>query len=145
LLAAFDSRVAAAVTDGGVMHFAGSPNPFGFSREMSSKLEGKFGKFVYLPQLKQYLLAGETPTDFHELQALIAPRSYLDMNSTTDPWQGGLSASRKLRRLYTFLGAPEKYDYTVFDGGHGFPGPMRIRAYEFLDRFLKPDHRSASQ
>jgi hypothetical protein len=136
-LAAYDSRISAVVTDGGVIHFSGNPNPFGWCREFPTKQDGRVGKWRYMPQLKPYLLAGETPTDFHELQALIAPRPYLDMNSVQDTWKSGLSASKKLRRLYAFLGAPGQFDYYVFDGGHSFPEPMRAKAYAWLDQFLR--------
>jgi hypothetical protein len=63
------------------------------------------------------------------------------MNSVADSWKTGLAASRGLRRLYAFLGAPEHFDYFVFDGGHSFPRPIRSKAYEWLDRYLKPGTR----
>lgn len=143
LLAAFDRRIAAAISVGGVMHFSGNPNPFGWCREFPTKLDGRVGNWRYMPSLKPYLLAGETPTDFHELQSLIAPRPYWDMNSVSDTWRSGLVASIKLRRLYAFLGVPGNFDYSVFDGAHSFPEPMRPKAYAWLDVHLKHSNETA--
>lgn len=137
LLAAFDERIKAVVSNGGLIPFTGSPNPFTWVRELAAPTAGRVAKFQYMPPLGKYLLAGETPTDMHEMQALIAPRPYLDMNSVSDTWKPGLSAAMKLRRLYKFLGAPENFDYYVFDGPHSFPPPIRERAYRWLDTHLR--------
>lgn len=140
LLAAYDERIAAAVSNAGIMHFAGSANPFAWARQAVEEGAG-VSRFTYMAPLRKYLQAGETPTDWHELQALIAPRPYLDMNSVGDTWKSGLAAARQLRRLYRFLGAPDAFDYHVYDGGHSFPKPIRERAYAWLDRTLRPRTR----
>jgi dienelactone hydrolase len=137
VLAAFDGRIKSVVSVGGVMHFSGAANPFAFAREFPAPSYGRVGRWQYLPRLKPYLLAGETPTDWHELQALIAPRPYLDMNAVEDAWKPGLAAAIKLRRLYAFLGFPDRFDYFVFDGRHAFAAPVHPKAYAWLDLYLK--------
>jgi dienelactone hydrolase len=144
VLAAFDPRVKTAVTVGGIIHFSGAANPFAWAREFPAPSYGRVGRWQYLPKVKAYLLAGETPTDWHELQALIAPRPYLDMNAVEDAWKPGLVAAVKLRRLYAFLGAPDRFDYYVFDGKHAFAAPVHPRAFAWLDRHLASGSPSAS-
>ena len=136
-LTAFDDRIAVAVTDGGMSMMAGNPNPYGWCRQENTS--GSFvDQFFYMPKLRPYLDSGLVPFELHEIQALIAPRPYFDMNSVgSDNWAAGIAASRKVRRVYELYGKPDRLEYHVYDGPHGFRPDMRQAAYEWLDHWLK--------
>ncbi len=136
-LAAFDDRISVAVSDGGMGMMAGNPNPYGWCRQEDTNGSG-VDQFFYMPKLRPYLDSGLVPFDLHEIQALIAPRAYFDMNSTViDNWAAGIAASRKVRKVYQLYGKPDRLEYHVYDGSHGFRPDMRKAAYEWLDRWLK--------
>ena len=137
-LAAFDDRVAAAVTDGGMYMIAGDSNPFRWCRQQDTSDTG-VAQFFGMPKMRSYLESGNVPFDLHEIQALLAPRPYLDMNSVMaeDNWRGGVAAARKVGRVYQLYGKPDHFANRVFDGPHGFRPDMRKVAYEWLDRWLK--------
>jgi len=85
----------------------------------------------------------ETPFDMHELLALIAPRPLFLSTSDEDfvfP-NAGWSARRSLARLepvYSLLNGIGNIEGHFFNGGHSFPTEVSSRAYEWLDRWLKP-------
>jgi dienelactone hydrolase len=85
----------------------------------------------------------QVPFDQHMMLALIAPRPLLLSTSDEDfvfP-NSGWSVRRSLARLqpiYEALGAAGHLDAYFFSGGHTFPGHASVRAYEWLDRWLKP-------
>lgn len=128
-LAAFDDRIAAAVSDGGMIPIAGDTNPFRWCLD----------PFFYMPALRPYLERGDVPFDLHEIMALIAPRAYLDMNASPGDtwWKAGVAAAVHARRVYRLYGAEDHFANRVFDGQHGFRPNMRAVAYEWLERWLK--------
>jgi hypothetical protein len=84
----------------------------------------------------------QTPFDMHELLSLIAPRPLFLSTSDEDfvfP-NAGWSARRALARLgpvYSLLKEPGKLEGYFFKGGHSFPKDVSLRAYEWLDRWLR--------
>jgi hypothetical protein len=87
----------------------------------------------------------QTPFDMHEVLALIAPRPLFLSTSDEDfvfP-NGGWSARRAMARVkpvYSLLGHAGNIDDYYFSGGHNFPENVSTRAYEWLDRWLRPEH-----
>jgi hypothetical protein len=85
----------------------------------------------------------QTPFDMHELLALIAPRPLFLSTSDEDfvfP-NGGWSARRSLARVepvYKLLNGAGNIQGHFFSGGHSFPVDVSGRAYEWLNRWLKP-------
>lgn len=139
-LAAFDERIAAVVSDGGMIMIAGDSLPFRWCRQGGPEASINYDHFAYMPRLRPYLEHGNVPFDLHEIMALIAPRPYLDMNSAGDTWwKSGVVAATKVRRVYRLYGAEDHFANRVFDGPHGFRPDMRTVAYEWLERWLKGD------
>jgi dienelactone hydrolase len=142
-LAAFDERIAAVVSDGGMIMIAGDPTPFRWSRLGGPEASIIYDHFAYMPRMRPYIERGSVPFDFHEIMALIAPRPYLDMNSVPGDtwWKGGVVAATKVRQVYRLYGAEDRFANRVFDGPHGFRSNMRPLAYEWLERWLqRGDH-----
>jgi predicted esterase len=76
--------------------------------------------------------------DHLDLAGLIAPRPLLIESGTEDPIFPVAAARREhelLATLYQLLGAPDRLEHDVFDGGHRWHGD---RAYPFLERWLGP-------
>ncbi|MBW3622946.1 MAG: alpha/beta fold hydrolase [Armatimonadetes bacterium] len=74
--------------------------------------------------------------DLPELIALAAPRPLLIQNGTDDPLytlEVVKAQFARVKRLYERLGAPEKVDLDLFEGGHRWNG---AKAYEWVDRWL---------
>lgn len=135
-LAAFDERIVATVSNGGMAMFAGNPNPFRWAREGSAGSDTQ--RFVYLPKLRPYLESGDVPFDLHEIQALIAPRAYLDINCAPgDLWKGAIVAARKVAPVYNLYQRPDRFKHRVFDGPHSFQPTMKTVAYDWLQRWLQ--------
>src|SRR5579885_758924 len=131
-LAAFDTRIGAAVVSCGLGPLAGSPKPFAWARR-----DG----FVHFPRLHAYLEAGIAPFDFHEVMALVAPRTLFNFSARQDPIFSNATAieaaGRQLEKVYRLCGAPENLRFVMQDGPHGFPAAVRQQAYQFLDRWAK--------
>lgn len=74
--------------------------------------------------------------DHVDLGALVAPRPLLVETGTDDPIFPVDAATREVARLahvYAALGASEKLEHDVFDGGHRWNGEL---AFPFLARWL---------
>jgi dienelactone hydrolase len=136
-LAAFDERIACAVSVGGMAMFAGHPNPFRWTREGQSGHD--VARFVYMPRLRPYLERGVVPFDLHEIEALIAPRPYLDLNCAPgDLWKGAVVAAARVTPVYELYGRPDHFAHRVFDGPHSFQPAMKELAYAWLQHWLAP-------
>ena len=85
----------------------------------------------------------QTPFDMHELLALIAPRLLFLSTSDEDfvfP-NAGWSARRAQARVepvYKLLDGGGKLESYFFSGGHSFPNEVSSKAYQWLERWLKP-------
>jgi dienelactone hydrolase len=120
-LAAWDERVRAAVVSG----------YFGEWRE-SHRVPWNLCGSQVLPGM-----LGEI--EHVDLGALIAPRPLLVETGTDDlifPVAGARREVARLAAVYDALGAAERLEHDVFQGGHRWNGDL---AHPFLERWLQPD------
>lgn len=117
-LAAWDPRVAAAVVSGYFSSWAESHRvPWNMCG--SQVLPGMLGRLEHV-----------------DVAALVAPRPLLVETGTEDmlfPLAAASAAMVQLRAVYGWLGAPDRLQHDVFQGGHQWHGE---EAYPFLDRWL---------
>jgi len=117
-LAALDERIRVAVISG----FLNTFRQTFFDREHCN--------CGYVPGILKYAEMGD-------IAALIAPRPLLveaGKRDTGFPVSGALEGYGLARRAYTFLGADERCDLDVFDGGHAFGGR---KALPWMARWLE--------
>ena len=135
-LAAFDDRVKATVVSCGFTPMGRASKPFAWARETW---------FVHFPALARYLRAGILPFDFHEVMALVAPRPLFNYSAGQDsifPDAAAIAAAGvELRQLYRVLGTPDSLSFEMGSGPHGFPEPVRQRAYAWLEKQLSATRR----
>ena len=95
----------------------------------------------YMPRLREtyQLDLRKVPFDFPELVAALAPRAFFtssplrDANFEVDGVRACIAAARP---VYELLGGGDRLVAVYPDAEHSFPRAERLRAYEFLDRFL---------
>lgn len=94
----------------------------------------------YMPRLAAYIgRAHETPFDFDEILAALAPRAVRIVAPTKDDNFRADSVDRlsdTAREIFQLLGAADKLVVEHPDCGHDFPDEARARAYDFLAREL---------
>jgi dienelactone hydrolase len=145
---AFDERIKVGVSNCGFDTFRIDGNTWRWSR--ATALLPLLGYYVTSPHLNMEFYRAvpdsgviDVPFEMHQLLALIAPRPLLLSTSDEDfvfP-NGGWSARRALARVepvYQLLGQRECVSSHFFTGGHSFPADATTKAYEWLDRWLKP-------
>jgi len=117
-LAAWDERVRAAVVSGYFSEWRESHRvPWNLCG--SQVLPGMLGEIEHV-----------------DLGALIAPRPLLVETGTDDlifPVAGARREMARLATVYEALGAPDRLEHDVFEGGHRWNGTL---AYPFLERWL---------
>ncbi len=89
---------------------------------------------TYVPLLPRDL-------DFPEILALRAPAPTMVLNCRQDPLYTLAEMERAdtiLRQTFQRAGAAPNYRCNFYDGGHKFDLPMQADAFDFFDRFLKP-------
>lgn len=132
-LAAYDERIKCLVPSCSGGCFREDPNSLRWSRDTW---------YIYFPQLRAQMLAGETiQCDFHEMLALIAPRPCLELFALND---GDLLMNEhrvtmhlKLGELYHLLGCDSAHAFLVFGDGHSMPDLSRAATANWMDRWLK--------
>jgi hypothetical protein len=145
---AYDERIKAGASNCGFDTFRIDGNVWRWSH--ATALMPRLGFYVGSPHINMEFYRAvpdseviQTPLDMHELLALIAPRPFFLSTSDEDfvfP-NAGWSARRALARLepvYRLLNSAGNIESHFFNGGHSFPGAVSSRAYEWLDRRLKP-------
>ncbi|MGI9069383.1 MAG: alpha/beta hydrolase family protein [Pyrinomonadaceae bacterium] len=145
---AFDDRIKAGASNCGFDTFRIDGNVWRWSH--ATALMPRLGFYVGSPHINMDFYRAvpdsevvQTPFDMHELLALIAPRPLFLSTSDEDfvfP-NAGWSARRSLARLepvYRLLNAPGNIQGHFFNGGHSFPEQVSRRAYDWLERWLKP-------
>ncbi|HEX4951370.1 MAG TPA: acetylxylan esterase [Blastocatellia bacterium] len=68
-----------------------------------------------------------------------APKPMLMLSAIRDffPIAGARQTFREGKRLYSLLGAEEKFQMVEADDGHGYTLPRRLAAYRWMNRWLK--------
>ncbi len=134
--AAFDDRIAAAVSNGGQLswvrdtsHWSRPPDPQG--RPVSS--------YVYLPGFRPYLEDRRlpVPVDFESLMVLTAPRPLLVMGTESefarDDIIGQYVAAHDAYRQHN---AGDRFTLFDYPGEHAFPPVAKRHAFNWLDRWF---------
>ena len=114
---ALDDRVKVAVVSG----------YFGSFRDML--IERSCCICQYIPRIRLY-------ADVSDIIALIAPRPLLIEYGTRDPlytYRVVLEEFEKLKRVYKLLGAEDRLDIDIFEGGHMFSGK---KAFNWISKWL---------
>jgi cephalosporin-C deacetylase-like acetyl esterase len=78
--------------------------------------------------------------DFDTLAALVAPKALLIENTDADPIfpeAGVLRIGRQLRKVYDWLGSPERFEILIGKGGHVDSPELRHAAFAFFETWLK--------
>ena len=131
-LAAFDPRIKAVVSSCGW-------TPFG------SYFGGNLAGWTsprYMPRLRTdyHLDPRQTPFDFYEVVAALAPRPFFSSSPLRDDnfaVDGVRKAIPEAQKVYDLLGAREALRVVYPDCTHDFPPQVRQQAYKFLDAALK--------
>jgi dienelactone hydrolase len=127
----FDERIKAVVSSCGLDSFADykGGNITGWTSQ------------TYMPRLSAYRgRANETPFDFDELLAALAPRPVMISAPLRDANFRAASVDRitaAARAIYTLLGAPESLVVEHPDSEHDFIDAAREKAYAFLKTSLR--------
>ncbi|MGI9167694.1 MAG: alpha/beta hydrolase family protein, partial [Pyrinomonadaceae bacterium] len=145
---AFDHRVKVGASNCGFDTFRIDGNVWRWSH--ATALMPRLGFYVGSPHINMDFYRAvpdseviQTPFDMHELLALIAPRP-LFLSTSDDDFvfpNAGWSARRSLARIepvYKLLNGAGNIESHFFSGGHNFPNDVSARAYDWLDRWLKP-------
>lgn len=102
----------------------------------------------YMPRLAQYRgRLGAIPFDFHELVAGLAPQRVLLIAPLGDSNFKAASVDRieaAAKPVYQLLQAAERLRVLHPDCGHDFPEEIRMAAYEWIEKGLKPEQEIAS-
>ena len=95
----------------------------------------------YMPRLADYKgRAAETPFDFDEVLAALAPRHVLISAPLKDDNFKAASVDRittTARQVFALHGVPERLEVVHPDCPHDFPDEVREKAYAFLDKALR--------
>jgi dienelactone hydrolase len=130
-VAAFDTRVQAAVSSCGLTTWADNPKRFNWAREQW---------YSYIPQLRVPFMQNELPFDLHEFAALVAPRAFLNISGMSDPTYGNNETlpevGLQLSQLYRILGEGERFAQFLFGGGHDVPAYGRALTAAWFQRWL---------
>ena len=126
--ACFDQRIAAVVTSCGFDSFADY---------MDGDIRG-WTSTRYMPSLKDYA-ADETPFDFHDLIAALAPRLCFfsaPLHDSNFKWRSVETVTQTAAQIYELYGAAENLQVEYPDCGHDFPDAMREKAYQLFAEVL---------
>jgi len=130
-LAALDQRIGAAVSSCGFASLASV---------LRERINHNFGAYV-----TGLLRHG----DYGDILALVAPRAFLALNGTSDrifPTDGVQATFARARPAYERLGAADRLQLQLWEGGHQFSPAMREQASAWLDRWLgQGEERSAPE
>jgi hypothetical protein len=132
-VAAFDPRIKVAVTSCGFNSFR---------KYVKGNLTGWSHK-GYMPRIASDFNrdAAKMPFDFTEILGSLAPRAVFinaplrDDNFAVDGVRDCITAATPIYRLHE---AAENLDVAYPSAGHDFPTDVRLKAYTFIDRHLKP-------
>jgi dienelactone hydrolase len=127
LLGAFDERIDVTIASTGI-----SPNLTNVYRSLSRD-------YPHSPRLTEAIARdGHMPFDYHELLALIAPRTLLIIEPFNDPYNPYIEATQacfdKARHVWSLLDAEGRCQMLVHGYGHGTTPPIREYAYTIIEQ-----------
>lgn len=133
-LAAFDTRIKAAVSSCGFNAFA---------KYMGGNLKG-WSHRGYMPRIAELYGAdpARMPFDFPEVLAAVAPRAVFVNAPKQDSnfeLSGVIDCLRSAVPVYALFNAEERLVAVHPDTGHDFPPDARAKAYAFLEQMLNED------
>ena len=149
LAAAFDERIGAVVASSGN---TGECNPWRYTTDMfaNESIEQITGNFPHWFHPRLRFFAGredKLPVDQNSLMALVAPRGLL-MYSAFSEGQGNSfgfeQAYRSVKRVYGFLGRPERVGLHLRAGEHPTTAGRHRELRRLLRRRLRPQGVSAA-
>ncbi len=128
MAAAFDTRIKAAVASCGFTTLRTDPRPDRWSHLTA-----------LLPRVGFYIDdVDETPFDWHEIVACIAPRAYFNhatLNDDIFPNTANLSTAYvQLGEVYGLYDERDRFYGSLVTGAHSIPPASRRMAYEWLDK-----------
>jgi hypothetical protein len=88
--------------------------------------------------------ANKVPFDFTELIGSLAPRPLFvnaPLKDNDFEVAGVRDCIRSAGPVYRLLEAPDNLEVVYPDAGHDFPPDVRLNAYAFIDRYLRPPFR----
>ena len=92
------------------------------------------GPMKIIPGLYQYM-------DLPDVVSMTCPGALMTINGTQDglfPMEGVNASFGKIAKVYEKARVPERFEGVLYDGPHEFNAAMQEKAYEWLDRWLKP-------
>jgi hypothetical protein len=101
-----------------------------YGAERLRPINGLVGSMA-VPGLKEW-------GDVDDILAGLAPRPFLETRGDADYFSTSQleELTARARARYAELGVADRYDYVAYDGGHVFRKDMRVRSYEWFDRWL---------
>jgi dienelactone hydrolase len=130
-LAAADERIACAIPVAGIADL---------QAHLNEGYPGRLAKGVIAGHCDCMFMVNTYRWDFSKVAAMIAPRPVLLGNSDVDdifPIPGYRRIAEKVRKIYGFYGAGEKFDLLETKGAHEDTPELRIGAYRWMNRWLK--------
>ena len=128
----FEPRISAAVASCGFTTLRTDPDPNRWSH--LTALMPRVG--FYVDDVKQ------TPFDWHEIAACIAPRPYFNWATLNDDIFPGTDNLKpffeEIGEVYALYGATDNLEPNLVPGKHSFPKEGREKAYQWLDKKLAP-------
>jgi hypothetical protein len=128
--ALFEPRLKVVVSSCGFTSLLKDDLPSWTGPRYMPRIAGEFGNDI-----------ARMPFDFPEVLAGIAPRPLLVCAATGDSdfdISGVRDVVAAVQPVYSLLGTPQHLQTEYPDSPHDFPVVTRQRAYEFLDRYLRP-------
>lgn len=134
--AAFDTRVAAAVSNCGQLSWTRDKDHW--SRRPTD-MDGPVSSYIYLPKFRPYIdnPALPVPVDFQHLMMLVAPRPLL-IQATEDESKRDSDADHvaQAAAVYRDLDAGDRITLFTFPGEHSYPPVAKRYSFAWLDRWL---------
>ena len=104
------------------------------------RAKGLIASYNY-PRIRGYLERGSLLTfDMDHVAAMIAPRAFLNITGTQDPYfpnrEDLLAAEGELAALYEWLGEGERFKAIHLDRGHRYSAEVADMSQRWFDRWL---------
>jgi len=134
--AAFDSRIAAAVCNGGVYSWRRDKDHWARPDTETSQA---VTSYVYIKKFRPYLEDRNrpVPADFDGLMMMVAPRPLLLMQTEDEFKQDGtVEKVTRAAEVYRKLGVGERITMFNYPGAHNYPPDAKRLSFAWLDRWL---------